>query len=79
MKRWLMILIFIQEWVQVLWGLQLIQLGEAFLKRRRQIYKHQIECERKFLLRRKNLQQMTKKKKNPILQTSQIQNNNIFY
>ena len=79
MKRWLMILIFIQEWVQVLWGLQLIQLGEAFLKRRRQIYKHQIECERKCLLRRKKLQQMTKKKKNPILQTSQIQNNNIFY
>ena len=62
MKRGLMILIFIQEWVQVLWGLKLIQLGEAFLKRRMQIYKHQIECERKCLLRRKKLQQMTKKK-----------------
>lgn len=59
MKCGLMILIFIQEGVQVLWGLQLIQLGEAFLRRRIQIYKHQIECERKCLLRRRKLQQMT--------------------
>ena len=57
--RGLRIIILIQAWVQVLWGLKLIQFGGASSRRRIKIYKYEIEYERKCLLRRKESQQMT--------------------
>lgn len=51
--RGLIIIILIQAWVQVLWGLKLIPFGGASSRRRIKIHKYEIEHDRKCLLRRK--------------------------
>lgn len=70
--RGLIIIILIQAWVQVLWGLKLIPFGGASSRRRIKIHKYEIEHDRKCLLRRKKVTTNDKLLEKPqILQTSQ--------